>query len=324
MKFFQSISYTRLKLSFLFTVVMLFSGTISVVFGQSYSDVAKIIDLTNSINKARLQVSCDTNWHKIQVGANLTQGSFSSSWQGGGGSSAGLAVFVNALFEKKTGRLSWRQDFQAQYGFLKNHNQGFRKSQDRLFYDLKHSYQIHKSWIFFANANFQSQFSKGYDYSTVTDSTPQPKQISGFLAPAYITESIGIEFKPVPYFFVDFSPGAFRQTVVMNKDLYMNTPDQSNYGVLWGKRVQYDVALMQLVANFDKNITPKINLKFRYQFFSNIKDPLDVDSRLDASITARVHKFVNVNLNTIVVYNADQSADIQYAQGLNLGVLYQF
>ncbi|WP_109673621.1 DUF3078 domain-containing protein [Dyadobacter jejuensis] len=313
--------YNYRIVSAFFLLSFLFSG---VAQAQTGYDFQKLVDLSNKINANRLKLTADTTWHKIQLGANFNQGSFSSNWTGGGVSSVGIGTFLNALFEKKRGKNAWRTDFQSQFGFVKNQGQESRKNMDRIFIDFKYSRTLSPKWVMFANINGQSQFASGYDYSTQGDSLEIKKKVSNLLSPAYITESIGLEYKPVPYFFLDFAPGAFRQTVVADRNLYVNTPDQKNYGVPIGHRIRYELALMQIVANYNKEIFKQVNLKFRYQFYSNIINPFNADHRLDASLTAKVNKFVNVNLSSIVIYDDDQSGDIQFAQGLNIGFLYSF
>jgi hypothetical protein len=294
------------------------------VAGQNAFDVSKRTDFSNKLNASRLKVDKDTNWHKIDLGSTFNQGTFSSNWTGGGVNSAGIGVFLNALFENRKDKNAWRTDVQAQYGFLKNKGQESRKSQDRIFFDTKYNRDIDAKWALFANLNFQSQFSRGYEYYVTADTMPAKRRTSRFLAPAFLTQSIGLEYKPVPYFFVDFAPGAFRQTIVWDTGLYINTPDQKNYGVPVGSRIRYELALMQIVANYNRDIAKQMNLKFRYQLYSSILNPLKVDNRLDASLTAKVHKYFNVNFSAIMAYNEDQSDQIQLAQGLNIGFLYSF
>ncbi|WP_426292270.1 DUF3078 domain-containing protein [Dyadobacter endophyticus] len=279
------------------------------------------VDLSNSIASGRLKAPKDTAWRKIEFGANLNQGSFSSNWTGGGVNSIALGLFLNALSEKKVGKNSWRNDFQGQYGIVRNKGQQSRKNVDRIFFDTKYNRELTSKWSLFANVNFLSQFGSGYEYSDTSD---VKRKVSGILSPAYLTEAIGIEYRPVPYFFIDLAPGALRQTIVVDKDLYVNTPDQKNYGVPIGKRVRTEAALIQLVANFDKDIAKDVNLKFRYLMFSSFKHPLNIDNRLDAQLTAKINKYVNVNLGAIMVYDEDQSNKIQFAQALSIGFLFAF
>lgn len=303
--------------------VFLWSGFFH-ISAQNLYDFSKIVDFSNTLHAGRLKVEKDTSWHKIDVGANFNQGTFSGNWTGGGVSSVGIGAFFNALFENKLGKNAWRTDFQSQFGFLKNSGQQNRKNVDRIFFDTKYTREINSKWMLFANLNFQSQFSAGFNYDLLIDSVKVKKKVSGFLSPAYFTQSIGFEYKPVPYFFLNFAPGAFRQTIVWDKNLYAYTPDQKNYGVPINQRIRYELALLQVVANYNKDITKQVNLKFRYQLYSNIENPLKIDNRLDASLTAKVNKFINVNLSAIVAYDDNQSKRVQLAQGLNVGFLYSF
>lgn len=310
----------KMKLS-LFLLLTVFTITAGI---SSAQDIQKQIDLKNALSDGRLKTSGDTTWKKIEFGANLNQGSFSSNWTGGGVNSVALGLFFNALKEKKKGKNSWRNDFQSQYGIVRNKGQMSRKNVDRLYFDSKYNRELNSKWSLFGNINFLSQFGNGYEYSSDSDTVNFKKKVSGLFSPAYVTEAIGIEYRPVPYFFVDLAPGALRQTIVADTKLYINTSDQKNFGVPIGDKVRTEVALLQIVANFDKDIAKDINLKFRYLGYANIKHPLNIDDRLDAMITAKIAKYFNVNLGAIVVYDQDQSNEVQFAQGLSVGFLYQF
>ena len=42
------------------------------------------------------------------------------------------------------------------------------------------------------------------------------------------------------------------------------------------------------------------------------------------SLTAKVGKYVNVALNGIALYDYDQDREVQYSQGLTIGIAYAF
>jgi len=149
---------------------------------------------------AQNEMPQDTSYwkKKTEFGVNLNQGSFSSNWTGGAVSSVAFGIYLNALGEYKKGKDSWRNDFQAQYGIVRNKGQQSRKSVDRLFFDTKYGRQIADKWSLIANANFLSQFTPGYEYKETSSAGQETNKISGFFSPAYITEAIGVEYKPVP------------------------------------------------------------------------------------------------------------------------------
>jgi hypothetical protein len=287
------------------------------------------VDLTNSLNASRLKTPGDTTIRKTEFGANLNQGSFSSNWTGGGVNSISLGLFFNALREVKKGKNSWRNDLQTQYGIVRNQGQQSRKNVDRIFFDSKYNRELSEKWSIFGNVNFLSQFAPGYEYSKDPDSLGFRKKQSGFFSPAYVTEAIGIEYKPVSYFFIDLAPAALRQTIVADRNLHLTKP--GNYGVDINKSVRNEVGIVQLVANFDKNIAKDINLKFRYLLYTSYaknqvtkEREFNGDHRLDAQLTAKIAKYFNVNLGAIVIYDKDQASKVQFAQGLSIGFLYSF
>lgn len=310
-------------------LIILVSFTLYTRVSAQETDFKKKIDLTNSVNGGILKVKGDTTWKKTEFGINLTQGSFSSNWTGGGVSSVALGAFFNAMSEKRKGKNSWRNDFQSQYGIVKNKSQESRKNLDRIFFDTKYNYELKGPWSLFANFNLLSQFANGYIYSSSPDSIGAKRKVSGLFAPAYLTEAIGLEYRPVPYFFVDIAPGAVRQTVVSDRNLYRTLSE--NYGVKVGKRIHNEVGIVQLVANFDKELVKDLNLKFRYLLFTAYnknqitnKREFKNDHRLDAMVTAKVARYFNVNLGAIVIYNKSQADKVQFAQGLSVGFLYTF
>lgn len=261
--------------------------------------------------------------NKREFGVNVNQSAFSKSWSGGTKSAISLGAFFNLLRETRKGKNSWRYDFQSQYGIVKTGGQSSRKSLDRVFFDLKYGRRLSKNWSFIGNFNFLSQFGAGYTYATDPEGVEIATKISGPLAPAFLTEAVGFEYKPVPYFFVDLLPGAVRQTVVLDKGIAKDTPGGLNYGVDSTRYIRNEVALMQIVANFDKDIAKNTNLKFRYMAYApyNLKA---IDHRLDAMLTAKVNKYINVNLGAILIYDKDQGDKLQIAQSLALGFLYTF
>lgn len=282
------------------------------------------IDIVN-VNK----IMNDTTWKsKTEFGANLNQGSFNSAWTGGGVNSVAIGVYFNALRELKVGKHTWRNDLQAQYGIVRNQGMSSRKNIDRLFFDSKYGYQISKNWSVVGNVNFLTQFAPGYQYGEDVDGNETKSIISGFLAPGYLTEAIGIQYSPVPYFYATFSPGAMRQTFVKRKDLGEEMQDWKNYGVAPGKVFRNEVSLFQIVANYDNAIAKNMNLKWRYQMFAAMNKarntPFHTDHRLDAILTAKVNKWVNVNVGAIMIYDDDQVNRVQWAQSLSLGFLYTF
>ena len=167
-----------------------------------------------------------------------------------------------------------------------------------------------------------SQFANGFRYEKDSLDREVALKVSEFMAPAYFTSSWGFEYVPKPYFKLRLSPFAPRLTVVRNKEIYQNVP--SNYGVEIGKTARWEWLAFQLLADFDKDLAENLNLKFRYMMYANYESLNidEIDHRLDAVLTAKVAKYIQVSLTGILVYDYDQNKDIQLSQALGLGFIY--
>src|SRR5690606_28651011 len=103
-----------------------------------------------------------------------------------------------------------------QYGKQKNKDQQPRKNNDRVFWDNKLSLKVSNHWSLFTSLTFESQFDMGLTYGsdgTVTDT------ISNFMAPGYLTESLGIEYTPDNTFSLRIGTGTGRQPFILDEPL---------------------------------------------------------------------------------------------------------
>jgi hypothetical protein len=117
------------------------------------------------------------------------------------------------------------------------------------------------------------------------------------------------------------SPFAPRLTFVTDPAIAANVP--TNYGVPVGEQVRYEWLAGQLFANYDPKIRENLDLKWRYLMFVNYQTLAlrTIDHRIDAAITAKINRYINVSLTSIMIYDVDQHADVQYSQTLSIGLL---
>lgn len=257
---------------------------------------------------------------KSSFGINLNQAAFSENWSSGGVNSIALGGLLNYKSEYNKERRNFTSEVILQYGKLKNSGQLERKTNDRLFFDNKAALPISKKWSFFGSISFESQFDIGYSYSKDGQGNEVRKKISNFLAPGYLTESVGFEYKTAKSFSLRLGTGTARQTFMVDTTLYRNNP--KNFGVPIGKKFRNELAF-QAVANFDKDIMDNLNLKSRYMLFASYEKINNIDQRLDMTLTAKVNKLINVTINGTALYDDDFSGEIQSSQSLALGVVFK-
>ena len=141
------------------------------------------------------------------------------------------------------------------------------------------------------------------------------------MSPGYFTEALGFEYKPDKYLDFRFGTGTARQTLVLDTTIYHNIP--GNYGVTPGKQFRNELAF-QIVATINRDVAKNMNLQARYALFMPYNLIGNTSHRLDATLTARVNRLINVTLNGTLLYDVTTAKDLQIAQGLALGVTYKF
>ncbi len=306
--------------------LLLLSGSVLLEFGQPTAsaqsdttarpELRKLLNRGNTVDSVAIKPD-STYWrNKLEAGINLNQGSFSDNWKGGGVNSIAFGLSFNGRLAYRRNRFSWTVKTQLRYGIVKNAQQALRKSSDRLFFDAKAGYLISTRWQWFGSFNVLSQFGPGYNYITLPSGQEQANQISNIFAPGYLTESFGLGYEPTDDFNLQLGLLTVRQTFVTDPTVQLYVPQ--NYGVPLNRTSRTEVAF-QLVANYDHDEANNINLNFRYQLFADYRDLAATDHRLDLTITGKINKVVNANLNGVVLYDQDQDYKIQYSQALSIG-----
>jgi hypothetical protein len=257
-------------------------------------------------------------WRKSLIwGLNVAQSAFSANWAGGGVSSFALGTNFDFKAEYNKQPFSYTTEILLIYGISKNKGQYSRKTNDRLFYDNKIATQLSKKWYFFGSVSFESQFDVGYQYADGA----APLLISKFMSPGYFTESVGFEYKPVKYVDIRLGTGTARQTFVLDTTIYHNIA--GNYGVTPRNRIRNELAF-QVVSTINKDIATNMNLAARYALFIPYNNFSHITHRVDATITAKVNKLINVTVNGTLLYDITTNKSVQASQGLALGIVYKF
>jgi hypothetical protein len=262
----------------------------------------------------------DTSYWRtsLKAGVNLNEAVVSDNWKGGGATSVGLSTLFNGQAHYLRGPQSWDNEADFLYAGQYTRGQGYRKTNDRLWLDTKYGHQLSKKWNAFVSLNMLSQFTRGYDYSSEV-----PRLVSSFLAPAYVTNAYGLEFRPSPRFTLRLSPFAPRLTIVRGLARFQSLPTDVVYGVDPGHSTRWEILAAQLLASLDQPLGPNANLKARYLLFTNYGAfrLREINHRLDVTLTAKVYGLLSVNFQSTVLYQFDQDANIQFSQGLGLGLL---
>src|SRR5690554_3673972 len=154
------------------------------------------------------QVPVDTAWTtEFSAGLNFNQSAFSTNWKAGGINSVAFGSIIAGKAFYAKDRFSWDNEMELLFGIINNKGDGTRKSNDRIFLDSKIGYKMSEHWGTYYSLNYLTQFAKGYEYENGNQTL-----ISRFMAPGYLTSSIGFEYQPNEEFSLRIGPFSPRFT----------------------------------------------------------------------------------------------------------------
>ncbi|MES2457633.1 MAG: DUF3078 domain-containing protein [Bacteroidota bacterium] len=265
-----------------------------------------------------------------QIGIDVNQGAFSKNWRAGGVNSLAIGGLLNYRSAYSKESYSFTTELRMEYGKINNKDQLQKKTKDRIFWDNKGGLQLSKSWFFFGSVTLETQFDKGFAYYR-EDGIEKNSLISKFMSPGYLTESIGFEYKPVPYFSTRIGTGTAKQTFLLdsvynprfnggNFGLRAPTPDNKK-----GQTFRNELAF-QVTSTFgEKQIFTNVFLYARYNMFIPYDRKLEhIDHRLDVTLKSRINKYMNVQINGVGLFDKDSDKEVQASQNLSLGFGFTF
>lgn len=277
------------------------------------------------------QATDTTYWTKGGVSSLAFSQVSLSNWAGGGNNSVSLNGYFSVFADYKKGRSVWENSLELGYGLIKQENSSFVKSDDKINFNTKYGRQLvkDKNKLYWSMAlNFRTQFDDGFNPED--QNTP----ISKFLAPAYLTIALGLDWKPSKYFSLSYAPLTGKVTIVNDQTL----ADAGAYGVDPGSKSRSEFG-SYLTATFKKEVLENVNLESRIQLFSNYsEDPGGIDVNWENTIIMKINKFLSASLINQLIYDNDiktpdfddngiatgESAKVQFKSILGIGLAYNF
>ena len=245
--------------------------------------------------------------HKGNFGLNFGQSSY-TNWSAGGQSSLnGQAIFNYELHYLK-GNFKWDNTLNTALGYsFFDFKKKPIKTDDKIEFTSLAGIKATEHLNYSTELAFRSQFAYGFKYDE--DST---NYISKFLAPAYITLGVGMEWAPSKYFSLYFSPVTGRVTIVNDDRLAeegafgVNDLDKNDTVVHTNfAKVRYEFGA-RAVAKFQYPIVKNIDFNTKLELFSNyLNHPERVDVDWQNMLVLKVNDWLNCNLATHLIYDYD-------------------
>lgn len=271
---------------------------------------------------AQQHISKDSVWTTNgNIGVQFTQVSL-TNWAAGGNNA--VAFDAQGMFQAnmKKGRHIWNTRIELAYGLNKNKGDGTQKTNDKIYFNTNYGYELVKHLYFSTLLNYQSQFTKGYDYSVSRDVI-----VSEFMSPGYLIIGPGLSWIPNKYFTATLSPISWRGTFVLNDSL----SNAGAYGVTPGKKLFSEWgANLKIEGKYEflKNMT----IYSRADFYSNYAHkPQNIDVNWEVQLNMRINKWFSTTLTTNLVYDDDikipqangtSGPRVQFKEVLGVGVQF--
>lgn len=235
-----------------------------------------------------------------------------TNWAAGGYNTLTLAASVDAKANYAKGLMSWNNNLQLNYGFLYAADKKglVQKNVDRLYLNSIWGLDLSATskWKYTAAFEFRSQFAEGYGSYTQDETTKkwQGNAVSSFLAPAYTTLGIGMEWKPNSWFAVNIAPltGGFNICIDdrFKKAYGMKLVDETVPDV-------YKSAIFQLgaqaIVNASASINDVLNYQTKFVIFTDYLDHPFEWNRInwDNKISWTISKMIKLGFDTWLIYD---------------------
>lgn len=288
-------------------------------------------------------------WKHIgNFGFNFGQSSY-TNWAAGGQNALNGQWLFNYEIHYLKGNFKWDNILSTSLGYsFYDFKKDPIKIDDKIEFTSLAGLKATETLSYSAELAFRSQFAKGYNYDT--DST---HYISRFLAPAYISLGVGMEWEPNEYFSLYFSPITGRVTIVNDDYLAsigafgVNELDASDTIThATGDKVRYEFGA-RAVAKFQYPIAKNIEFSSKLELFSNYlpriykingeevrkSRPYLIDVDWQNLLVMKVNSWFNANISTHLIYDYDipfhdaegkkiEGSKVQFKEVLAIGFLF--
>lgn len=261
--------------------------------------------------------SVDGTWNVEAVGTLSGSQASYSNWQEGGLRTLALSSTLDGRIEYETSR--WVQAYAVRltFGLVQQDTLAVRKAEDLIRLDGALRYvgdDLFRRFNPTVALGLRTQFAAGFNYDKDPLGTgrPPPVKTSDFLAPATLTQSLGLTYAIGDWLSERFS-AASKATVVGVPRL------RPLYDVMPSRAVRYEVGI-ESITSVDREIAQNVQVKSTLTLFKAVVEPAPVDVTWETLITMRVNRWLNIGFEWVNVYDTNRSAALQIKEMLSLDV----
>jgi len=261
----------------------------------------------------------------------ITRANFSdvglTRWAGGGQSSTSMSGLLSFKKERISYVTEWESRLRSGYGItrLGDRDNRFQKTDDFLILFSKVNRYIADDYDLSASTDFRTQMRSGYRYGPDGE---RLELLNLFMAPAFLTTSLGVEYSPSDNFSATLSPLSGKTTFVIRDEI---RPISDLYGIPEGGGIKHEFgASFALLFNY--RLMENIRFENELLLFAGYEDFGKVDVNWETLLNLKVNDHITVSIGTHLIYDEDIQipvgedefeTGVQFKRALQAGVSYE-
>jgi len=248
--------------------------------------------------------------HHLVAGLTLTQVSF-TDWVQGGDNALAYASTLDGKSVDDEEKSNWTLTYKFAFGQARLGSQGLRKTDDVIDAGVVYMLKIAEQLNPVASATFKSQFATGYTY----DDAGNPTAVSKFFDPAYLTQSVGAGYQPLPELRTRLGVG-LREILTNEFNRYADDP-----ATMETEKNAVDGGI-ESVTNLDWKADDNILVTSQLELFGPFKHPDEIVVRNTTTFVGKVSKYITANFSLQLINEKNISPRTQVKESIALGLSY--
>lgn len=274
--------------------------------------------------------TADGDWsYDATARLSVSQAAY-KDWKEGGGTNTLAITGATGLVAEKRGS-TWLQAHEVRlaFGILDQEDQALRKAEDQIRIQSNLRYQGDDFFRVFnptLAVQLRTQFASGFDYDgnpfkgEVPSDDPRfdqspPVQTSAFFSPAFITETLGLTYEPVPQFTLRLG-AASKQTVVTQEDFRIL------YGVDPDKLARVEAGV-EFASSLDAQLSESIRYRSDLSVFYSVnqtEEPPDV--LWDNTLSLAVNSWLTTDIEFTALFDQQTTQAVQLRETISVGLSF--
>ena len=249
-----------------------------------------------------------------------------TNWSAGGKNAIAGTFLVNTYFNYKKKKVNWDNVIDLGYGLTKQGSDNAIKTEDKLNLASKFGYSAGRNWFYSALLDFKTQMDVGYN-----DPPENTDKLSEFMAPAYLSFSFGMDYKPSDHFSLYMSPLTSKTTIVLDDALSA----RGAFGVDSTEHFREEYGASVKLTARKKDLIKNVDFTTRLDLFSSLTDkPQNIDLDWEMAFNMKVNAHLTTILSFHMLYDDDiayvnkegkpEGPRLQFKQLFGFGVNYKF